>query len=318
MVFYIIKKPHAMTFPTSTTSTMKRAMPPGATDVHVHVFEPVRFPYVQDRTYTPGEATCQALQKQHKALGVDRFVLVQPSVYGTDNRCLLDVIQRVGQHRCRGIAVIDLHHTSPEELQSLHDAGIRGVRLNLAVRHETDVQLAREAFQRAAQAIQLPGWCVQIHCAPTLLGVLDDTLNEFCVPVVLDHFGGLKVQHAGRVDVHLQTLERLLQTGQVYVKLSAFYRASAQPEPHDDLQTLTHRLLASRQDRLLWGSDWPHTGGGQRNPEVLEPFRHVDLDQSLDRLQRWCGTPEAFQQILVHNPARLYGFDAAPLPSTHS
>lgn len=287
-------------------------LPPGSTDTHLHVFEPAAFPYATPRSYTPGAASFEDMVAMHSALGIQRCVLVQPSVYGHDNRCLLGAVARAGQDRCRAIAVVDLDRVTPAELGELHDGGVRGIRLNLAVRHEAVRQRARDQFLQAARTITRPDWCVQVHCSGDLLGVLADTLHTFQVSVVLDHFAGLHPSTAHDEHPAMQALISLLGSGRVFVKLSADYRASETAEPHHDLAPLARRLIGQHADRLLWGSDWPHTGGANRNPAVIEPFRTVDLPGALQRLRGWCGDASVFEQILVHNPARLYGFDAAP------
>ncbi|WP_119157193.1 amidohydrolase family protein [Caldimonas tepidiphila] len=283
--------------------------PPGATDVHVHVFDPARFGYCAGRSYTPGNATVEALLERHAGLGIERAVLVQPSVYGTDNGCMLDALARLGPERSRGIAVVDLARTSRAELVALHAAGVRGIRLNLEVRHEADPARARKQLEQAAALVDLPGWCVQVYCAASLLDSVAAGIDRLRVPLVLDHFAGLNAQDAGTASGTLRTLLALLATGRVYVKLSAFYRASAQGPHHADLGALVGPLLGTRPDRLLWGSDWPHTSGGRdRDPERIEPFRPVDLAASLDALASWAAAPRALRRILVDNPAELYGF----------
>jgi predicted TIM-barrel fold metal-dependent hydrolase len=286
------------------------SLPPGTVDTHVHVFDPLRFPYVPERGYTPGPAPLEALQARHASLQIDRAVLVQPSVYGTDNACMLDAIARAGQARCRGIAVVDPARVMRAQLQALDAAGVRGIRLNLEVRHETDPGRTRAQLEAAAAAVDLPGWCVQLHCAAALLPVLQKGLYAFRVPVVLDHFAGLRAPDA-RGSGALHTLRELLDTGAVYLKLSAFYRASDDAPGYADLAPLARALIEARADRLLWGSDWPHTGGGAppRDPGRIEPFRDVDLAASLAALRDWTGDDAALlQRLLVHNPARLYGF----------
>ncbi|WP_119157187.1 amidohydrolase family protein [Caldimonas tepidiphila] len=284
------------------------ALPPGATDAHVHVFEPARFRYSGGRSYTPGEASVAALRECHARLGVERVVLVQPSVYGTDNACMLNAIAKLGQERCRGIAVVDLERLTRYDLLVLHAAGVRGIRLNLEVRHETDPSRVLAELQRAAALVDLPGWCVQLHCAASLLSTVAQTLEQFRVPVVLDHFGGLRAEQTDAAAAPLQTLLDLLATGCIWLKLSAFYRVSADEPHHADLALLVRTLAQARPDRLLWGSDWPHTGGGRdRNPARIEPFRSVDLSASLAALQSWVDAA-VLNRILVSNPAELYGF----------
>jgi predicted TIM-barrel fold metal-dependent hydrolase len=288
------------------------ALPRGATDVHVHVFDPTRFAYAQDRSYTPGEAGVTALRECHVRLDIARAVLVQPSVYGTDNACMLDAIAQLGQERCRGIAVVDFERVTRAELLALHAAGVRGLRLNLEVRHEADPSRVLAELQRAAARVDLPGWCVQIHCAAALLPTVALALDAFRVPLVLDHFGGLRAAQAHTAEPPLRTLLELLATGRVYVKLSAFYRASNDAPHHAGLAPLAQALIQARPGRLLWGSDWPHTGGGgrDRDPARIEPFRNVDLPASLAALQSWVPDAAVLHRILVSNPAELYGFAA--------
>lgn len=287
--------------------------PPGAVDTHVHVFDPVRFPMVAARSYTPGPASLEDLQVQHARLGISCAVLVQPSVYGNDNRCLLDALHRGGPDRCRGIAVLDLGEATDAQLQDLHAQGVRGVRLNLEVRHEVDPAQVRAQLAQAAAAVTQAGWCVQLHVGSAALPVVEQMASHFAVPLVLDHFGGLQAGDLSRQPERVQCLQRLLATGRAYVKVSAFYRASSQVPLHADLAPLVQQLVQARSDRLLWGSDWPHTGGGgaPRDPSRVEPFRPVDLVASLGALRAWLPDDQVWWQLLVDNPANLYGFKAA-------
>lgn len=279
----------------------------GATDTHVHVFDPARFPYAPERAYTPGEASVAQLLNTHAALGIERVVLVQPSVQGCDNRALLAAIAAVGLQRGRGVAVVDLDTVTPEQIAALHTGGVRGLRLNLEVRHEADPARALALLRQAARVACRPDWCVQVHGAASLLPALAQALPDFHGPLVLDHFAGLKAGEDR--SAAMAVLLDLLASGRVHVKCSAFYRASGQAPDHEDLGPLVTRLIEARPDRLLWGSDWPHTGGGRaRDPSRIEPFRIVDLPASLRALARWCGDDALLRQILVDNPAALYGF----------
>jgi predicted TIM-barrel fold metal-dependent hydrolase len=280
------------------------------TDTHVHVFDPARFAYVSERTYTPAAASVSQLREHCARLNVRRAVLVQPSVYGTDNACLLEALSALGPSHARGIAVADLRHVNPADLVMWHDLGVRGLRLNLEVRHEADPERVRGRLREAAAAVDLDGWCIQIHCASHLLHVIEEVLPAFRVPLVLDHFAGLRAADGTSSSPQLHSVLRLLASGRVYVKLSAFYRASTQAPHHADLAPLARTLIAARPDRTLWGSDWPHTGGGgdRRDPASIEPFRTVDLTASLTALQSWCPDESVLRRILVDNAAALYGF----------
>jgi predicted TIM-barrel fold metal-dependent hydrolase len=297
----------------SLSPEVARVMPAGSTDAHVHVFDPLRFRFAPARSYTPGAATLVQLRAHLAGTGLRRVVLVQPSVYGSDNACLLDAMAQLGPEVARGIACVDLDTATPDLLLSLHRAGVRGIRLNFEVRDEHNLESVRRQLAAAARQIDLPGWCVQVHCEASLLSVVEYVLNDFRVPVVLDHFAGVRVANAGGLAGQSQTVLRLLSSGRVYVKLSAFYRASQAAPSHDDLMPLVRPWLQARPDRLLWGSDWPHTGGGAgsgiaRDPARVEPFRDVDVPASLHSLCTWCETAEVFQKVLSSNPAALYGF----------
>jgi predicted TIM-barrel fold metal-dependent hydrolase len=298
--------------PSSVSSLPAHAvLPRGATDVHAHVFDPARFAYSAARSYTPGEARVAALRERHAQLGIERVVLVQPSVYGSDNACLLDALAQLGPERAGGIAVVDLERVTQEELLALHAAGVRGIRLNLEVRHESDPSRVLTELQRAAAVVDLPGWCVQIHCAAALLTTVAQALELFRVPLVLDHFGGLRAAQTHTAEPPLCTLLELLATGRVWVKLSAFYRVSNDAPHHADLAPLARTLMQARPERLLWGSDWPHTGGGRdRDPTRIEPFRHVDLPASLAALRSWVPDAAVLHHIPVSNPVELYRFAA--------
>lgn len=282
-------------------------LPSNACDCHAHVFDPARFPYAPRRAYTPPPADVRQLAQLHRGLAVDRVVLVQPSVYGTDNACLLDALQVLGPARARGIAVLDLAAASAPQLQQLHQGGVRGVRLNLQVGGD-GLARARQQVQDARRLRTLPGWSLQVHAGLDLVVALREDLRELAVPVVLDHFAG-GLQPGG--DGLLGRLLAELQHGHLYVKLSAPYRLWAGAGPGQAAR-LAREFHAAAPDRILWGSDWPHTGGsGQRggDPLAVEPFRTVDNGPVLRDLLACLPDDDARQRLLVRNPAALYGFD---------
>lgn len=280
--------------------TLVPAVPPGACDCHVHVFDP-RFPYVADRAYTPGPASGEQLDELHWHLGVSRAVLVQPSPYGTDNACLLEQL-RVRGERARGVVVFDPAERPP--LGQWHALGVRGARVNLATFAVDEPAAALAPLRATAAAIARLGWHLQVFTSLSVVAALADELARLPVPVVLDHFA-LAPPSAAPV----AALADLLRSGAVYVKLSAPQRISTAPD-HADVEPLVRALAAAAPDRLLWGTDWPHTGGRARTPEnrlTVEPFEPIDDARALARLLEWTG-PEAGRKILVDNPAGLYGF----------
>lgn len=276
-----------------------------ACDSHVHIFDPDRFPYAQDRSYTPGQASVTTLLAMHKAMGIARVVLVQPSIYSTDNACLLDAISQIGQNRARGIAVVDLASVSDDDLQRLHSGGVRGIRLNLHVSGEGLMTVKQQVL--AAQRIaHMPGWHLQVHASMGVHAAMLKHYQDLNFPVVLDHFaGGVMPDPEG--EEHLLQLLKAMHSQALYVKLSAAYRLPG----GCDAATLALQFYEAGPDKVLWGSDWPHTGGSGgkgRNPHEIEPFRDIHNLGALQQVVLALGQADAAQRLLVDNPTRLYGF----------
>jgi predicted TIM-barrel fold metal-dependent hydrolase len=283
------------------------ALPPGACDCHVHIFEPERFPLASHRTYRPDTATVADLLALQEALGLSRVVLIQPSPYGSDNACLLDALRKLAG-RARGVAVID-DKVSPSALAELHAAGVRGLRVNLETHGATDPALAAMAVGAAADRAAGLGWHVQVHAKLALLAAIAPTLRDLPVPLVIDHFAYASA-HLGPGQPDFDVLRELLQSGKAYVKVSAAHRISTQPDCAD-VAPIAQSLIAANPDRVLWGSDWPHTGewpGAARHPDRVERFHPVDDGHALDRLRTWTRDADEANRILVANPARLYDF----------
>ena len=291
------------------SSIPRPAVPALRCDCHVHVFDPARFPYVPQRTYTPGPATVAELRVFLERMGMERVVLVQPSAYGTDNRCLVDALAQLGTRIARGVAVIESMHAPPQDLADLHAKGVRAIRLNLEVNGERGSVRTREALRRAIEVVKPLGWAIQIYADLPLIDRVSDDLARSPVPIVLDHFGGLKTG-LGLRQQGFDTLLELVRTSEVYVKLSAPYRASTLPQ-YDDLADFVRALAQAGPNRLVWASDWPHTGSsgkrrGDRNP--LEPFRNIDDRRVIDRITQWLPDVALHHRIFVENAERLYQF----------
>lgn len=289
-------------------------LPEGACDTHVHVFDPVAFPYAAARNYTPPPASLEALCAMHAALGVARVVLVQPSIYGTDNDCLLAALRTLGPGRARGVAVIDPIRTDAAEFERLHAAGVRGIRLNLAVRGDTGLDAVRGELAAARCLAGLPGLSLQIHARLAVLASLADELADLGVPVVLDHFAGASGAD-GADCAALDAICALMASGVAYVKLSAPYRVTRDEPARRDVAALARRFCDAAPERVVWGSDWPHTGGGsggRRDAAAIEPFRAEDNARALGQLRDWLEDDQALARILIDNPAKLYGFGDSP------
>ena len=273
-------------------------------DTHVHVIGPRdKFPMVQGRHYTPGPASVQELKAHLTTQGLGRAVIVQPSVYGTDNLCLLSALSDMG-HQARGIAVLD-SQISATELQELDAQGIRGIRLNFESSGNQSVDQLKQALADWAPRLEALGWHIQVYAPFSVTSACAPFIQSLPVPVVLDHFG-LSPANA-TVTQETKAILELLETGKIYIKLSASYRLPNFET--EKLKELAHHLLHIRPDRLLWASDWPHTN---REPGVdahsVSRYRNIDSVQLIKERTEWLSTPAFQEHVLSLNPNRLYRF----------
>lgn len=286
------------------------SVPDQACDCHVHVFgDAQRYPFSPNRGYTPETASIAELRRSLDALQMDRVVIVQPSVYGTDNRCTLDAIRELG-NRARGVAVIDAT-TSDATLDEMERAGIRGIRLNLAQAGVTDPEAALEAFRTPVERVRTRGWHIQLNASLRVLGAISEQLLSSPVPLVVDHFGGAQAA-AGVQQPGFDALMALVKSGNTYVKISgAGDLVSAQAPEYADVAPLAKALVAVNPQRILWGSNWPHpdsrTLPGRKNTDIA-PFMPTDDGRMLNLLAVWVPDAAIRRTILVDNPARLYRF----------
>lgn len=281
-------------------------MPAGACDCHVHV-HPADYPMFEKRTYTPELASTEELEAMLAALGLDRVVIVTPSIYGPDNSATLSGIHALGD-RARGVAVIDAA-TTAREMNELAAAGIRGVRLNLSTGGVNDPDRARTMIGETLAQIEAQDWHLQLNTNLAMIAALKDFLADQPRTLVFDHFGG--AQPKGEPLPGFDALVELAGSGRAYVKLSL------KGGHRDDLSVfdpLANELIAANADRMLWGTNWPHPdaapppGGGAMD---LSPLHQVDDGRVLNQLAVWAPDAGLRQKILVDNPARLYGFGAA-------
>jgi len=282
-------------------------VPEGACDCHVHIFgDPSRFPFAASRTYTPESASAAELLEIHRALHISRAVIVQPSVYGTDNSCTLDALKQYGSG-ARGIAVLPTAIQSAT-LDSMERAGIRGVRINLGTAGNTNVDEARHRLKSAIEQLRGRNWHIQVYAALPVIAGLSDMVLASPVPVVFDHFGGAQGA-AGPQQPGFDKLLQLVGSGKGYVKISGAYRASISAPDYPDAAPLARALIAANPRRILWGSDWPHpdTRPG-REPGEISPPLHIDDGHLLNLLGKWVPDAALRKTILVDNPAALYTF----------
>ena len=284
-------------------------VPAGACDCHTHIHgDPEKFPFFAGRVYTPELASPEEMTALHNALHIERVVIVTPSVYGTDNSATLFGMKARGA-TARGVAVID-DKTSESDLDAMGQAGIRGVRLNLATGGVSDPAVGRPRFQAAIERVKNRNWHIQLFTSLAMISAIKDLVAASPVPVVFDHFGGaqagLGVEQPGFAD-----LTELVRSGKAYVKISGAYRASKVAPDYADAAPLARALIAANSDRVVWGTDWPHpdsvTPPG-RNATDVQPLFQIDDGRLLNQLPVWAPDAAIRKKILVDNPAQLYGF----------
>jgi predicted TIM-barrel fold metal-dependent hydrolase len=284
-------------------------VPPGACDCHTHIHgDPGTFPFSPARIYTPEAALPEEMAALHKALHVQRVVIVTPSVYGSDNAATLWGMKARGAD-ARGVAVID-DKTPDSELEVMERAGVRGMRLNLATSGMTDPAAARQRLQAALDRMKRRGWHVQIYTELHVIAGIKDLVAAAPVPVVFDHFGGAQAA-LGLEQPGFSDLVELVQAGKAYVKISGAYRASRLAPDYSDAALLARALIAANPERVVWGTDWPHPNSSTppgRKPTEVTPLFQIDDGRLMNQLPLWAPEAATRRKILVDNPARLSGF----------
>jgi len=286
--------------PDRTPRKPRTVFPVGACDTHAHICGPAAtFPYAKERIYTPPDATSDDYLALLTTLGVERAVLIQPSVYGTDNRALLDVLSRVPSGM-RGIAVVDAN-IDTATVKALDDAGIRGIRLNVVDHNGPRNVIPEERVRKLANIIAPFGWHIEFLINTDEALGFAAAIDGLAVDVVVGHLGYPKSGAAAWLrSPALEDFLRLFERGRCWVKLTGPYRISSAPDlPYPDVAPLAQRLATVNPDRLLWGSDWPHV--------MMKKPMPNDGDLS-DLIADWLPDAALRRQVLVDNPAELYGF----------
>ncbi len=285
------------------------AVPVGACDCHTHIYgDPQRFPFYAGRVYTPASALPEEMAALHKALRVQRVVIVTPSVYGTDNSATLYGMQARGAD-ARGVAVID-DKTPEGALDAMGRAGVRGIRLNLTTAGIGDPAVGRQQLLNAIERVRGRNWHVQLFTNLAMIAAIQDLVTAAPVPIVFDHFGGAEGRLGPRQPGFAELLE-LVRSGRAHVKISGAYRSSTLAPDYLDVAPLARALIAANPDRILWGTDWPHPDSATvpgRLPTQVAPFLPIDDGRLLNLLPVWAPDPIIQKKILVDNPVRLYAF----------
>lgn len=268
--------------------------PPNSCDTHAHIFGPqALYPFSPQRSYTPEDCTLSDYKRMLATLGFDRGVIVHGGAHGTDNRVTLAALEQLGP-QFRAILVQPPGLKLPER-KALHELGVRGYRMSTVVSGGVGFDQLQPLSKEAAEL----DWHVLLHFhhAHELLD-LETTLERLPCPFVLDHLARIEGKQ-GIKDPAFAAVKRLLGTGKAWVKLASLYRLSSDPSPHRDMFPLIHEVIKDYPDRVLWGSNWPH-------PIHQGPMPN-DGDL-VDLIPLWAPDPAHQHQLLVDNPARLYGY----------
>jgi predicted TIM-barrel fold metal-dependent hydrolase len=276
----------------------KLTLPKLACDTHAHILGPIaKYEYSPARVYTPPDCLLGDYQRMLTTIGVERAVLVQPSVYGSDNTVMLEAL-RVAGGKFRGVAVVDQDLAQPD-MAALNAAGVRGVRVNIVdVKDRKPGTLPMAELTALAKRIAPMGWHMEflMHCDE--FPELDRAFADFPVDIVLGHLGYMKTS-LGVNNAGFRALLRLMTVGKAWVKFTGPYRISGAALPHEDTNAYAHALIAANAQRVLWGSDWPH---------VMVKSAMPNDGDLCNLLADWIPDAPTREQVLVKNPAKLYGF----------
>ncbi|RPA93759.1 amidohydrolase 2 [Choiromyces venosus 120613-1] len=287
---------------------MAYRLPPYSWDSHIHVIDPENFPLSPDRTYTPLPAPISAAQEYCEEQSISHPVIVTPSVYGTDNRILLAALEAFSPNAI-GVAVLDPYSDpppSPEDLQSLHDAGVRGLRINFAGNPSPAVLHAH------AELCKPHNWVLQLYIPLGAFATLHTLIPTLGVRVVADHFAGAVAGENPYAQRGFAEVVDLMKRGELWVKISAPYLGSrvGWEGNYADMGIVAKELLEQAPQMCVYGSDWPHVQGARGgDPLTIRPFRDADDSAFVDVVKAWVGHWRAFQQIMVDNPRRLWGWE---------
>ena len=274
------------------------AVPAGACDCHHHIYD-ARWEYAPNAVLKPPPATVSDYRAYQRQLGTSRSIVVTPSSYAFNNEPTTDAIRQFGD-RALGVAVVPAN-AEAAELRRLQAAGIRGARLQTS----TPGPIGLDAILPLARRIAPLGWHMQLNLNVNEYPAAVDQLIAAQVPLIVDHMANIPGQ-AGIQHPAYGALRRLLDTGRVYVKISAPNSGSQSgPPAYADRSAIARALIAAAPERCLWGSNWSFPSDNPKPDPVL----------MLDILGKWVTDPNLRHRILVENPERAYGFDPAKRPA---
>ncbi len=276
------------------TEYPKTRVPPGAIDCHHHIYDS-RYPADPGATLLPGDASIADYRSLQKRLGMSRNVIVQPSTYGFDNRLLVASLREFGQ-AARGVCVVR-PDISDADLNDLHEAGVRGVRFNLVTKGGV---LTFDMVEPLARRVAQIGWHLQFNISPNDIVERSDLFSGLPCPIVFDHMvhlsGPSQIAHPA-----FSIVADLMKRNLAWVKLSAPYNdTQIGPPTYADRSAIAQALIQEAPNQLVWGSDWPHPTESEDNKP--------DDAEILNLLTLWASDEQIRNQILLHNPEKIYEF----------
>jgi predicted TIM-barrel fold metal-dependent hydrolase len=289
----------------SSKRTLQQHMPANAWDNHMHVTDPA-YPLAPEAAYTPSLHSLQHAMKFEATIGISNIVLVQPSIYGNDNSCMLDALKAIGPRNGRGVVGFDPETIETSTLREWHELGVRGVRLNLKSNNtKFTEQSLRDVLQSYAKAIKPLDWVLELFIGMEDIPVLERAAKDVSVRLCLAHFGAPKLpslaDRTKRLNAYdltgFQSLVDLLRSGNVWLKFSGAYRFDEDPNM-EGIEPLARELLKIAGDRLVFASDWPHTR-----------FEGLDVKPFVERCLQWTDEAGLKEEVFVSNAKKLWDID---------
>lgn len=299
-----------------------KEVPSDAWNTHLHIFEPDKYPFSGGRHFTPSPATLEQLESFERSLGIDHICIAHGLSFGADCTSLLDYLNHFAGS-ARGICVLDIENVSDETLDIYHEAGVRSVRVDFFKAKAMDsVDLQIDLIQRTAKRLKDWGrhiWSVQVQ-QPHLeyWHKLGPVAQKLPVPLVVDHLALIQAPSMQTTDIKplnfaamdgMSSLLTALRHGNTWMKISAPYRCSDLFHTFDDLEGLVRLLVFTNRNRVIWGSDWPHTQRHKdrigRDVNEQENYLNVEDQTWLKRLSQWM-SDEEWLSMWIKNPSTLY------------
>jgi predicted TIM-barrel fold metal-dependent hydrolase len=287
---------------------MAERLPKNSCDAHLHVFgDAGTYPVgnLNALYRPPQDCNFAAMTAMHDAMGIDRAVLVQPTIYGTDHSLLHDVLKAAPKGKYRGVAIVD-DSVSDAELQRLNDVGVRGARFNFGGNFKLAPSIP--TLRRTLDRVRELGWFVKVFGFGDDFLAVEDELRNIKIPAIVDHLGGPDYARGTSAPV-IRLILDLLKSDNWWIGLSNGDLRSKVGEPWDDAVEFGRLFYRAAPDRCLWGTDWPHVHRFIRPEEA--GHAEQGAEQELKRaalLGRYVPDRAARDRVLVDNPARFFGF----------